>query len=71
MEANTATAVAPKTFVNSSSFIGLSAIAGAASANKTINSEKKEAKIPTVTIRFAFFLPYTSLTISVIRKVIG
>ncbi len=71
MEARTAIAVAPNTLENNKSFIGLQSVAGAKSETNTINNEKKEANIPAVTISFAFFLPYTSLIISVIKKVRG
>lgn len=49
MEANTATAVAPKTWLNRASLTGLQVVAGTALDTNTIKSEKKEAKIPAVT----------------------
>jgi len=64
-------AVAPNTVSNKVFPIGLHSVAGTAEATKTINKEKNEAKIPEVTTKFAFLFPYTSLIMSVIRKVIG
>ena len=71
MLAKTAIMVLPNTLENSSSFTGESWIAGKVSATVIIKIENIEAKIPTITIRLAFFLPYISLIKSVIKKVIG
>ena len=51
--------------------MGLQGVAGTTSATKTMSREKKEAKIPAVTTWLAFFLPYISLMMSVIKKVTG
>ena len=50
MEANTAMAVAPKTFVKVESFMGDQDVAGTSLALYTISKENNEANIPAVTI---------------------
>ena len=57
MEANTATGERAKTLRNTSSPTGDAGMAGATSAKRMMAMEKKEAKIPAVTIWFAFFFP--------------
>ncbi len=71
IEAITARGVIEKTSLKTVSFIGEFSIAGSESATNKSIIEKKEAKIPVITTWMAFFFPYISDIISVIKNVIG
>lgn len=71
IEAITARGVIEKTSLKTVSFIGEFSIVGSESATNKSIIEKKEAKIPVITTWIAFFFPYISEIISVIKNVMG